>query len=81
MKRIISVIVGIVAFASSARAQFTDSASGLLQMPTAEIEEEGTFMITNNYLNKHSLSPSGWGYDTFAYGLYFWLSGFARLSC
>ena len=74
MKRIISVIVGIVAFASSARAQFTDSASGLLQMPTAEIEEEGTFMITNNYLNKHSLSTSGWGYDTFAYGfnIAFW---------
>ena len=74
MKRIISVIVGIVAFVSSARAQFTDSASGLLQMPTAEIEEEGTFMITNNYLNKHSLSPSGWGYDTFAYGfnIAFW---------
>ena len=56
------------------RAQFTDSASGLLQMPTAEMQESGTFMITNNYLNKHSLSPHGWGYDTFAYGfsITFW---------
>lgn len=31
-------------------------------------------MITNNYLNKHSLPTSGWGYDTFAYGfnITFW---------
>jgi len=58
----------------TARAQFTDSSSGLLQMPTAEMQESGTFMITNNYLNKHSLPTSGWGYDTFAYGfsITFW---------
>lgn len=56
------------------RAQFTDSSTGLLQMPTAEMEQSGTFMITNNYLNKHSLSPDAWGYDTFAYGfsITFW---------
>ena len=43
-------------------------------MPTAEMEQSGTFMITNNYLNKHSLSPDAWGYDTFAYGfsITFW---------
>ena len=51
-----------------ARAQFTDCSTGLLQMPTAEMQDDGTFMITNNFLNQHSLSPQVWGYDTFQYG-------------
>ncbi len=50
------------------RAQFTDSSTGLLQMPSAEMQEDGTFMITNNFLNKHSLA-SGWNYNTFQYGI------------
>ena len=43
-------------------------------MPTADMQDDGTFMITNNYLNQHSISPTGWGYDTFQYGIYvsFW---------
>ena len=54
--------------AGVARAQFTDASTGLLQMPTAEMQQDGTFMITNNYLNKHAVSPRGWGYNTFQYG-------------
>ena len=50
-------------------AQFTDGSTGLLQMPTAEMQADGTFMVTTNFLNKHSLSTSGWGYDTFQYGI------------
>lgn len=59
---------------TESRAQFTDSTTGLLQMPTAEMQESGTLMITDNYLNAHSLPTSGWGYSTFAYGfnLTFW---------
>ena len=55
-------------------AQFTDCGTGLLQMPTAEMQADGTFMITNNYLNKHSLASSGWNYNTFQYGfaISFW---------
>ena len=49
------------------RGQFMDSASGLLQAPSAEMGEPGTFMITTNYLNSHS-TPPVWGYDTFNYG-------------
>ena len=52
-------------------AQFTDSSSGLLQMPSAEMQPSGTFMITNNSLNLHSLPTSGWSYRTFAYGFSF----------
>ena len=40
-----------------------------MQMPTAQMQKSGTFMITNNYLNYHSLHPYYWGYyNTFAYG-------------
>lgn len=61
----------LVLGAAPVRAQFTDSSTGLLQMPTADIQPAGTFMITNNYLNKHALSERRWGYDTFQYGIYF----------
>ena len=59
---------------SAARAQFADCSTGLLQMPTADMQPDGTVMITNNYLNKNALPKSGWNYDTFQYGLYvsFW---------
>ena len=50
-------------------AQFADCSTGLLQMPTAEMQEDGTLMITNNFLNKHSLASSGWNYNTFQYGV------------
>lgn len=61
--------IAILLFASmTARAQFTDCSTGLLQMPTAEMQDDGTFMITNNYVNQHSLTPR-WGYDTFQYGI------------
>ena len=50
--------------------QFADCSTGLLQMPTAEMQDDGTFMITNNFLNKHSLPTTHWGYNTFQYGIY-----------
>ncbi len=54
--------------AGPAHAQFADCSTGLLQMPTAEMQEDGTFMITNNFLNKHSLAAR-WNYNTFQYGV------------
>ena len=64
------IIIGGVLFLSvvSARAQFLDSTTGLLLMPTAVMDREGTFMITTNYLNQHTNSTF-WGYNTFGYGL------------
>ena len=59
----------LLAAAGVARAQFADCSTGLLQMPTAEMQEDGTFMITNNFINQHSLAPR-WGYNTFQYGIY-----------
>ena len=60
--------------AAPAWAQFTDGSTGLLQMPTAEMQADGTFMFTTNFLNKHSLPSGGWNYNTVQYGIYvsFW---------
>lgn len=33
------------------------------------MNESGTFIVTNNFLNKHTLSPAGWDYNTFGYGI------------
>lgn len=49
--------------------QFWDSCSGLLQTPSADMHKNGTFTLTANMLNKHSISPWYWGYDTFSYGI------------
>lgn len=57
----------LACFAS--RGQFWDSSTGLLQCPSAEMNRDGTFMITNNFMNKHSISEWYWGYHTFEYGL------------
>ena len=57
--------------------QFYDCTSGLLQNPSAEMNLSGTFMITNNYLNKHTLASRMFGYDTFSYG--FDLTVFSRV--
>lgn len=51
------------------RAQFNDCTSGLLQMPTAEMYESGTFTITGNFLNHHATSEWRWPYHTFGYGV------------
>ena len=63
----------------SCRAQFADCSTGLLQMPTADMQDDGTFMITNNFLNKHSLSTR-WGYNTFQYGFGLSLWGRVEMS-
>lgn len=51
--------------------QFMDSQTGLLQMPSGEMQADGTFMITNNFINEHSLPQENvwWGYNSFMYGI------------
>lgn len=63
--------------------QFLDGGSGLLQMPTAMMEPSGTFMITNNFLNKHAIPEDAWGYHTFGYGfsISFWSRVEVRYIC
>lgn len=66
--RHIILVLFLASSATLSRAQFADCSTGLLQMPTAEMQGDGTFMITNNFLNKHSLATNGWDYNTFQYG-------------
>lgn len=74
-KLLLSVMAAVLLLMAGvpARAQFMDCSTGLLQMPTADMQDDGTFMITNNFVNKNALSPR-WGYNTFQYGIYvsFW---------
>ena len=67
-KQIVFFLIALSLVSVPTHAQFVDCSTGLLQMPTAEMQQDGTFMITNNFLNKHSLPTSGWGYNTFQYG-------------
>jgi hypothetical protein len=65
--KLIMTTAVLLATAVAAHAQFADCSTGLLQMPTAEMQEDGTFMITNNFLNKHATATK-WNYHTFQYG-------------
>lgn len=68
-KRIVFLTAALMLLASFVtRGQFWDSSTGLLQCPSAEMNRDGTFMITNNFMNKHSISDWYWGYHTFEYG-------------
>lgn len=74
MKRIIILAITISCLSvANLRAQFVDGTKGLLCMPSAEMEEDATFMITNNYLNKQFLPNAesyGWNdKGTFGYAL------------
>lgn len=67
----------LLAGEGGARAQFVDSTTGLMQAPSADMEPDATFMITNGWWSKEMLDSRGWGYDTFGYG--FSVSFFGRL--
>ena len=47
-------------------AQFTYGTTGLLHMPTADMQEDKTFMAGGGYLSKHA-TPKRWSYDTWNY--------------
>ena len=49
-----------------AMAQFTYVTTGLLHMPTADMQKDKTFMAGGGYLNKHA-TPSRWYYNTWNY--------------
>ena len=69
MRERLLLTIAILLFAPmTVRAQFADCSTGLLQMPTADMQDDGTFMITNNFINQHALPTSGWCYNTFQYG-------------
>ena len=69
MKKIILICLwGLVICTNKTYSQWTDGTTGLLHMPNAVMQEDGTFMVGGNFLNKHNLPNNNWwGYDTYNY--------------
>lgn len=63
---------GILAFfvclciVDEAKAQFTYGTTGLLNMPTAEMQRDKTFMVGASFLDHHT-TPARWFYNTYNY--------------
>ncbi len=53
---------------SSVKGQFTYGTTGLLNMPTADMQKDKTFLFGGGYLEKHA-STGRWFYDTYNYYL------------
>ena len=62
--------IGLVCLLSllvnSVKAQFTYGTTGLLHMPTADMQREKTFLSGFSYMNEHAM-PSSWFYNTWNY--------------
>lgn len=61
--------------AGKIHAQFTNGVTGLLHMPNAEMQRDGTFVLGGNFLSKENLpNDNWWGYDSYNYfvNITFW---------
>lgn len=70
MKRLLIIGSLLLLLSSSVKAQFTYGTTGLLHMPTADMQQDKTFMAGGGYLNKHA-TPDRWTYDTWNYYINF----------
>lgn len=69
-KRTVAVWVCLLFGVLTCKAQFTDGVTGLLHMPSADMQRDGTLIIGGNFLDRHNLPNNyWWGYDTFNYFL------------
>lgn len=66
MKRRILGTVLMLMLCFSASGQFTYGTTGLLHMPTADMQKDKTFMAGGGYLNRNA-TPARWKYDTWNY--------------
>lgn len=66
MLRKLFVITCFLLLGIPAIAQFTYGTTGLLHMPTADMQKDKTFMAGGGYLSKHA-TPDRWSYDTWNY--------------
>ena len=61
LKRFFIFTCLIFLICAKSAAQYTTGVTGLLHMPSAEMQEDGTFMIGGNYMNKKNLpNPRRW---------------------
>lgn len=64
------LLIGLfwVVLSAPVKAQFTYGTTGLLHMPTADMQQDKTVMLGGGYLDQHA-TPSRWTYDTWNYYL------------
>lgn len=67
MRRLILFLLFFVMI-GAVHAQFTYGTTGLLNMPTADMQRDKTFMFGGDFLEKH-VTPARWTYNTFNYYL------------
>ena len=67
MRRLILFLLFFVMI-GAVHAQFTYGTTGLLNMPTADMQRDKTFMFGGGFLEKH-VTPARWTYNTFNYYL------------
>lgn len=65
MRRLILFLLFFVMI-GAVHAQFTYGTTGLLNMPTADMQRDKTFMFGSGFLEKHA-TPARWTYNTFNY--------------
>lgn len=65
MKKTFTLLI-FLAIAITAKSQFTYGTTGLLNMPTADMQKDKTFLLGGGYLEKHT-TPTRWFYDTYNY--------------
>ncbi len=65
MRRFFLIIV-VLLVTGSASAQFTRGTTGLINMPTADMQRDKTFMAGGGWLSTHATVPRWW-YDTWNY--------------
>ncbi len=68
MRKLILSLSLLWAMGGMAHAQFTYGTTGMLNMPTADMQRDKTFMVGGGFLEKHA-TPARWTYNTFNYYL------------
>lgn len=66
MIRKIILSLSFIIISIYASAQYTYGTTGLLNMPTADMQKDKTFLFGGGYLEKHA-TPTRWFYDTYNY--------------
>lgn len=66
IKRILLAVCIAIFYLLQADAQINYGTTGLMNMPTADMQRDKTFMAGGNWLNHHATVPRWW-YDTWNY--------------
>ena len=66
VKRFLLLLTLVILCRIETDAQLSYGTTGLLNMPTADMQKDKTFMFGGNWLNKHGTVPRWW-YDTWNY--------------